>query len=162
MLPAYKHTTSQDRGIDWKAPTKELSVGQAVNRSRGMPNKIAFVGQVSKSAFNFNISPAVRHGGESNTSDSGDEDRQNWDDGNDPHSFRLSRKEREGVRECGVEEAEKEWKEERRRKREGGSCPRFIGRSAAYQEPVHKTMILSIWTVLSRLTFVGPCWPAVL
>ena len=83
VSPAYKHTTSQDGRLEWKAPAKELGVGQTMNGSRGMFNKMVFLGQLNRSAFH--IGPTAGISGENSTRNDGDEDSEGWDEGRNLH-----------------------------------------------------------------------------
>jgi len=87
-----ERTASHDRVLEWKTPTKELSVGQSGNRAGGtFTRKIALGHRLSE--LTSHLEPAVISARESSACDGGGEGGQGWDEGENPHSVWLSWKE---------------------------------------------------------------------
>jgi len=102
-----KRTAPHDRLVEWKTPAKERCVGQSASGARRVFKITALNGRRSEGTSDL-VSAVVLAGlnGESSTRKGGGEDSKRWDEGENPHSVWVGRKE------CGVVEST--------RRKEGG------------------------------------------
>lgn len=126
-----KRTTSQDRVVKRKTPTKELSVGKGISVTR---RKIALV-----SSWGVGRAPDF---GVLAASDGSDEDSQSGNDGRNSHVWLIrGRKECGGVLRDGRLRREKRMESEKTRWVFQGDCPSFIVnrvRAACFRASVKK------------------------
>lgn len=90
MIKPHERTTSEDRALERKTPTKELSIGQSVTVTRGMGKEVALGSHMSVASH---FGRAAISG---SSRDGGDKGSQSWDQGKEPHNLRLSGKDCEG------------------------------------------------------------------
>jgi hypothetical protein len=92
-----KRTTSDDRIIEWETPAKEFCVGQSMDGAREtVVRKVALGGRLIERAVY--LEHAVVSARERSTRNGGSKGSQGWDEGENPHSMLLGRKECDGER----------------------------------------------------------------